>query len=99
MKAQLRSGDLLYRFGGDEFAALISSVRSRADATQIAMRLERCFGEPFIIQDIVLHGSVSVGVALYPEDGTTGDELLNSSDESMYMAKHRNKCAKQALEE
>jgi hypothetical protein len=52
-------------------------VRSRADVEEIALRLERCFDDPFVIEGYILHGSASVGIALYPEDGATKDSLLS----------------------
>ena len=88
MKRQLRGGDLLARLGGDEFAALICAIPSRAGVEEIAHRLERCFDEPFSVEGYVLHGSASVGIALYPEDGDTRDSLLSSADAAMYVAKH-----------
>ena len=51
MKRQLRGGDLLARLGGDEFAALVPTARSRADVQEIALRLEHCFGSPFLSRD------------------------------------------------
>ncbi|MGC1422006.1 MAG: GGDEF domain-containing protein [Terracidiphilus sp.] len=88
MKRQLRSGDMLARLGGDEFAALAPVVRSRAAIEEIAQRLERCFDAPFAVEGYVLRGGASVGVALYPDDGTTPDGLLSSADAAMYVAKH-----------
>ena len=88
MKRQLRSGDMLARLGGDEFAALVPVVRSRAAIEEIAQRLERCFDAPFAVEGYVLRGSASVGVALYPDDGTSPDSLLSSADAAMYVAKH-----------
>jgi len=88
MKRQLRSQDLLARLGGDEFAALVAVVRNRAEADEIAHRLERSFDEPFAVEGHLLSGSASVGIALYPEDGTTKDSLLSASDAAMYVAKH-----------
>jgi diguanylate cyclase (GGDEF)-like protein len=88
MKHQLRSHDMLARLGGDEFAVLVPVVRSRATAEEIALRLERCFDDPFSIEGYVLHGAASVGIALYPEDGATRDGLLSASDAAMYVAKH-----------
>ena len=70
MKRQLRTGDILGRLGGDEFAALVSVVRGRADVEEIAQRLERCFDAPFAMEGYVLRGSASVGIAIYPTDGT-----------------------------
>jgi diguanylate cyclase (GGDEF)-like protein len=88
MKRQLRGNDTLARLGGDEFAALITVVRNRAGAEEIAQRLEHSFDEPFTVEEYVLQGSASVGIALYPEDGATKDSLLNAADAAMYVAKN-----------
>jgi diguanylate cyclase (GGDEF)-like protein len=88
MKRQLRSGDMLARLGGDEFAALVPVVRSRAALEEVAQRLERCFDAPFAVEGYVLRGGASVGIALYPEDGTTADSLLSAADAAMYVNKH-----------
>jgi diguanylate cyclase (GGDEF)-like protein len=88
LKRQLRPHDKLARLGGDEFAALVPLVRSRAEVEEIAQRLERSFDEPFALEELVLTGSASVGIALYPENGATRDELLNVADAAMYAAKN-----------
>jgi diguanylate cyclase (GGDEF)-like protein len=88
MKRQLRSGDMLARLGGDEFAALLPVARSRVAIEEIAQRLERCFDAPFAVEGHVLRGGASVGVALYPDDGTSPDSLLSAADAAMYVAKH-----------
>jgi diguanylate cyclase (GGDEF)-like protein len=88
MKRQLRSHDLLARQGGDEFAVLVTQVRSRAEVEEIAVRLERCLDAPFVIEGNTVHGSASVGIALYPEDGETKDALLSTADAAMYRVKH-----------
>jgi diguanylate cyclase (GGDEF)-like protein len=88
MKGQLRSHDLMARLGGDEFAALVSKVHNRAGVEEIAVRLERCFDEPYAVEGYVLRGSVSVGIAIYPQDGVTKDSLLNAADAAMYVAKN-----------
>jgi diguanylate cyclase (GGDEF)-like protein len=89
MKRQLRKGDMLARLGGDEFAVLVPVVRNRTDVKEIALRLEHCFDTPFTVGDYTLYGSASVGVALFPEDGTTSDSLLCAADDAMYVAKNR----------
>jgi diguanylate cyclase (GGDEF)-like protein len=88
MKRQLRGGDMLARVGGDEFVVLVPVVHSRAEVQEIAQRLERSFDEPFAVEGSVLHGAASVGVAVYPEDGTTKDSLLIAADAAMYVTKH-----------
>ena len=88
MKRQLRPGDILARLGGDEFAVLVPVVRTRAGVQEIAVRLERCFDEPFAADGNVILGSASVGIALYPEDAATSDAMLRFADADMYVAKH-----------
>jgi len=89
MKRQLRGVDMLARLGGDEFAALLPQVRNRARVEEIAQRLERSFDEPFTIEGQVLLGSASIGIALYPEDGATRDDLLSAADLCMYVIKNK----------
>jgi len=87
MKRQLRPCDTLARLGGDEFAVLVTEVRNRAEVQEIATRLECCFDEPFLGEGYAVHGSASIGIALYPGDATTRDGLLSSADDAMYVAK------------
>ncbi len=87
MGRQLRPGDTLARLGGDEFAVLSPHVRNRRDVEEIALRLERCFDDPFAVEGSVIEGSASIGVALYPEDARTKDGLLHWADAAMYVVK------------
>jgi diguanylate cyclase (GGDEF)-like protein len=88
MKRQLRTGDVLGRLGGDEFAALVSVARGRQDLEEIAQRMERCFDAPFTLNGHILRGAASVGIAMYPDDGSTSDGLLNAADSAMYQTKN-----------
>jgi diguanylate cyclase (GGDEF)-like protein len=87
MKGQLRSVDTLARLGGDEFAALVTVVRNRAEVEEIALRLEHSFNTPMIFEGISLHGSASIGISLFPENGKTKDLLLKTADAAMYEKK------------
>jgi diguanylate cyclase (GGDEF)-like protein len=87
MKHQLRSRDLLARLGGDEFAVLLPLACRRDEVEEIATRLERCFDKPFALGAHLLHGSASVGIAIYPFDATSSDGLFSAADANMYKAK------------
>lgn len=95
MKRQLRPGDTLARLGGDEFAVLVPEVRNRAAVMEVAMRLEECFKTAFKIGGPLISGTASIGIALFPEDGTTKDGLLSAADTAMYKTK---KARRRALE-
>ncbi len=87
MSRQLLGGDMLARLGGDEFAALVSLQHGRYDLDKIIARLESCFAEPFILEGHTIHGAASIGFALFPENGSNRDELLNAADAAMYDVK------------
>lgn len=84
---KLRSMDTLARVGGDEFIALIPIVRNRTEAEEIAQRLLLAFDSPFAIEEYSLRSGASIGIAVYPEDGLTRDELQSVADTAMYARK------------
>ena len=86
---KLRGMDTLARVGGDEFIALIPVVRNRAEVEEIVGRLTHCFDKPFRIEDYSVRGGASIGIAVYPEDGATKDELKRVADTAMYARKTR----------
>ena len=88
MSERLRSRDTLARVGGDEFIALIPLVRDRGEALEIARRVEDCFSAPFPVDDLLLNGTASIGIAVYPEDGREPHELKLVADAAMYAAKY-----------
>ena len=87
MKHQLRPGDTLARLGGDEFAVLVPDVRDRDVVMDVAKRLDGCFRSAFRLGRPLISGTASIGIALYPDDGTTKDELLSAADAAMYTVK------------
>jgi diguanylate cyclase (GGDEF)-like protein len=80
----LRGMDTLARVGGDEFIALIPVVRNRAEVEEISRRLTQCFNSPFHIDGYSIGGTASIGIAVYPEDGLTKDDLKRVADSAMY---------------
>ncbi len=89
LSEKLRGHDTLARVGGDEFIALISVVRDRTEAEEIALRLGHCFDSPFAIDDHSIYGSASIGLSIYPEDGESEEELKRVADSAMYADKQR----------
>ena len=87
MKNHMRPGDVLARLGGDEFTVILPNVHGRADVEDITLRLERDFERPFTLGGCTVHGTASIGIALYPADGTTRDSLVTAADDAMYAAK------------
>ena len=86
LSAHLREGDLLARLGGDEFAVLLEDA-GHDEAVDVAVKLRAALAEPFALEDIALHTSVSVGIALFPDHGLDLSSLLRRADIAMYKAK------------
>jgi diguanylate cyclase (GGDEF)-like protein/PAS domain S-box-containing protein len=87
LQRPLREVDTVARLGGDEFAVLLPGPTDLATACRVAERLVDALKHPFGIQGLFLEVGVSIGVALYPEHGQTGHELLQHADVAMYAAK------------
>jgi diguanylate cyclase (GGDEF)-like protein len=83
----LREQDELNRFGGDEFVAIIPTDEETSGIGDIAERMLKCFAIPVDVGVTEIYTSASIGVALYPDDGTSNDVLLKSADIAMYHAK------------
>ena len=91
LQSCLRSGDTLSRFGGDEFTLLLPEVRTRDDVVVIAEKILDRLNEPFVIDGHELFVGVSIGIAMYPEGGETGEDLVQNADIAMYHVKSRGK--------
>ncbi len=77
---------VLARLGGDEFAVLLDDVERDAAET-VAARLADALAEPVALEGMVLRGTVSIGIALFPQDGPDLAALLRRADIAMYQAK------------
>jgi diguanylate cyclase (GGDEF)-like protein len=75
------------RFGGDEFAVLLTGLRGPDDAAECARRIHARLREPIELAVACARVGVSIGIALYPNDGETSSALLSAADAAMYAAK------------
>jgi diguanylate cyclase (GGDEF)-like protein len=85
----LRSGDTIGRLGGDEFIVVLRGIHESAEAQPIAEYLLRQFRNSFLINDREITLTLSIGIAVYPDDGDNASDLLRNSDAAMYHAKEQ----------
>ncbi|ABM18888.1 diguanylate cyclase domain-containing protein [Marinobacter nauticus] len=87
VKDCLREDDTLARLGGDEFIVLLPEMEQLSDVFAVADRLIEVNKRPYQINGNHINVGSSIGISLYPEDGTTVQELINGADIAMYRAK------------
>lgn len=85
----LRAGDTVSRRSGDEFMILMLEVRDASDARTFAARLVATVAGTCAVDGVTLTVGVSIGVALYPEDGRSAADSMKNADAAMYAAKQR----------
>jgi diguanylate cyclase (GGDEF)-like protein len=85
----VRTVDTVARFGGDEFVLVGNSIADAEEATSLAARAIEAFQTPVRIAGIDIHTSPSIGIAIYPADGSSIETLLAHADAAMYAAKLR----------
>lgn len=83
----VRDGDTVARFGGDEFAGFLNDVASPEDVAPIVAKFLAALAPPFMIDGHELFISGSIGISLYPDDGTDTQTLMKNADTAMYRAK------------
>lgn len=87
MQGSVHDTDTISRYGGDAFVALIPDIRTHLDACRIAERLLASVEEPLPVGDLKLPCSLSIGIALYPDDGKDFDSLMQHAETAMYQVK------------
>lgn len=87
VRACVRDSDTVGRIGGDEFVVMLPAVRNAEDALRVAQKIRFSLEQPIESGRRSLAVSVSIGVAIYPEHGIDGIELLQNADVAMYRAK------------
>lgn len=83
----VREGDTVARLGGDEFVILLNRLAASKDAATVAEHAIATLSELFLIDQIENYVTASIGITVYPADGTTAAELLHHADMAMYRAK------------
>lgn len=79
--------DVVARFGGDEFAIIQFNVKGADDAERLAKRIVEVIGKPYRDKSRDMHVGISLGIALYPDDGKDADTLLKNADMALYRGK------------
>ena len=89
---QLRPLDLVCRLGGDEFVILLAPIRDEHEVHEVMTRIQQGMSTPVVLSDGRHLGvGISIGAALYPEQGETAEALLQFADDAMYQAKRQRK--------
>jgi len=87
LKECVRESDTVSRFGGDEFNLLLTQVRNESDTELVAHKILRALRRPVEVSGHELHGTASIGIALFPRDGNDVQTLVKNADTALYRAK------------
>ena len=87
MQDILREVDTVARLGGDEFGVILHNVASRENACMATEKLLGAIVPPFAYHSHELQVGASIGITLYPDDGTDLEQLMKYADSAMYQAK------------
>ena len=89
LKNSVRDSDIVARIGGDEFVIVLTGMKDSTQAAVIAETLLRQISKPYLIDKHTLETSPSIGISIYPDDGSSADDLMRNSDIAMYHAKEQ----------
>jgi diguanylate cyclase (GGDEF)-like protein/PAS domain S-box-containing protein len=85
----VREEDVVSRLGGDEFTVLVEGVEAASRVSAVAERIRAELNRPYAIAEREVYVSASIGIALFPRDGESAEELLKRADVAMFQAKKR----------
>ena len=91
LRACVRKADTVARLSGDQFIVALGGPHVDEHAAAISHKLLQALAEPMALQQRVLHTAASIGIAIYPSDGTDVDALMQAADTAMYHAKAQGK--------
>lgn len=87
LKGSLRAEDVVARFGGDEFVVVQPTIRSQVEPAHLAEKILKTVAAPYFLDNNTVYTSPSIGISVFPNDGTTVAELFKNADAAMYHAK------------
>ncbi|HCN87657.1 MAG TPA: hypothetical protein DIT28_00520, partial [Oxalobacteraceae bacterium] len=87
LRGHLREIDTVARVGGDEFVLVLPDMHEETAATEAAQRVLTSLAEPYLIDGHLLQVTPSIGISLYPKDGSEVEILISRADSAMYHAK------------
>lgn len=85
----VRKGDLVARFGGDEFTLLLENIGSPQVAAEVSQKICQAMAKPFVVMGYETYVGASIGISVYPVDGSDSVVLVKHADIAMYRAKER----------
>lgn len=92
LKSLVRNVDTVSRYGGDEFVIILHRISSINDSVVVAQKMIEAVRQDIKIDNnLKVNVGVSIGIAIWPDNGNTPDELLNAADRAMYISKEKGK--------
>ncbi len=87
LRTGIRESDTVARLGGDEFTVLMPNIGPNDEVNIVLNKVVELFEAPFMLADVVINCSTSIGVCVFPEDGDCSEKLMKNADIAMYAAK------------
>ncbi len=91
LREAVREADLVSRLGGDEFALVITELADERDIFIVQEKIQQVFAKPYSINGVCYYLSGSIGLATFPDNGVSADQLVHKADSCMYEMKKKKK--------
>lgn len=91
LKKSIREIDTVARLGGDEFTILIDELKTNNVIINVVKKIIKTLSDPIIVNENIFHITASIGISIFPNDGTDANQLLQNADAAMYQAKEDGK--------